>query len=119
MVLGGENLGFVSDKELVRLYSDATINLSPNPLEFYGYSIVEAMSCGTPTVAYDNGGAQELIKPDITGWLASNGKEMKERVIDIIEHGYDENIRKSCQIEAQRFSTISSAKSLVSHLARI
>ena len=116
VVNGAENLGFVTDNELVGLYSAATLNLSPNPLEFYGYSIVESMSCGTPTVAFDNGGAKELIKQGINGWLVSDDNELRDKVKDVMAHGYSENIRNNCLTESQKFSIKSSAKSLVSHL---
>jgi len=36
--------------------------------EPFGYSVVEAMACGTPVIAYDRGSMGELIDDGVTGW---------------------------------------------------
>lgn len=40
--------------------------------EPFGLSVVEAMACGTPVVAFDRGSMRELITDGETGWLASD-----------------------------------------------
>lgn len=40
--------------------------------EPFGYSVVEAMACGTPVVAFDRGSMAELIDDASTGFLASD-----------------------------------------------
>ena len=37
--------------------------------EPFGFSVVEAMACGTPVVAYDRGSMRELIVDGVTGYL--------------------------------------------------
>ena len=44
--------------------------------EPFGRVIVEAMLCGTPVVATQAGGAQELIESGKTGWLVAPGDAM-------------------------------------------
>jgi glycosyltransferase involved in cell wall biosynthesis len=37
--------------------------------EPFGYSVVEAMACGTPVIAYDRGSMGELIDDGVTGFV--------------------------------------------------
>ena len=62
-----EFLGFVSDEELVRLYSGARAYLALAQDEDFGITPVEAMLCGTPVIAYDGGGYRETIIQQKTG----------------------------------------------------
>jgi glycosyltransferase involved in cell wall biosynthesis len=39
--------------------------------EPFGYSVAEALACGTPVVAFDRGSMRELIDDGITGYLVS------------------------------------------------
>ncbi|MHB8361897.1 MAG: glycosyltransferase family 4 protein [Thermoplasmataceae archaeon] len=118
-IKGAENLGFVSDEQLVNLYSNATLNLSPNTKEYYGYSIVESMSCGTPTLAYNNAGARELIINDLNGWVVPDFLSFETKVIDIFKNPYSLNIRENCLKFAQKYSIENSTKSLLNHLKSI
>lgn len=116
---GAENLGYVNDDELRQIYSNATINLSPNTKEYYGYSITEAMSCGTPTIAFNNAGAKELIDNGINGWLASSVKELKKIAIELISSSKDEDMSNNCIKNSKKYSIESSAKQLINYLKEI
>jgi glycosyltransferase involved in cell wall biosynthesis len=43
--------------------------------EPFGYSVVEAMSCGTPVIANTRGSMTELIEDRVTGYLVTNPDE--------------------------------------------
>ncbi|MBI3443301.1 glycosyltransferase [Candidatus Woesebacteria bacterium] len=62
-----EFLGYVSDSELVKLYSGASALLAPATDEEFGITPVEAMLCGTPVIAYDGGGYRETVIQKKTG----------------------------------------------------
>jgi glycosyltransferase involved in cell wall biosynthesis len=47
--------------------------------EPFGFSVVEALACGTPVIAYDRGSMSELIEPN-TGFLVHNIDEAVEAV---------------------------------------
>ena len=61
-----------SIEELVSLYSSVDVLLSLSKAETFGLTIIEAMSCGTPAIAYDNTAQKELILPE-TGFLVKTG----------------------------------------------
>lgn len=63
-----EFLGKVSDAELAKLYSGALAFVNPQ-VEDFGITMVEAMACGRPVLAYNAGGAKEIILPGVTGEL--------------------------------------------------
>ena len=47
--------------------------------EPFGYSVVEAMACGTPVIAYDRGSMAELIDQGETGFLVADDAEATAR----------------------------------------
>ena len=48
--------------------------------EPFGYSVVEAMACGTPVIAYDRGSMAELIDHATTGYLVGDVAEATSAV---------------------------------------
>jgi glycosyltransferase involved in cell wall biosynthesis len=40
--------------------------------EPFGFSVVEAMACGTPVIAHDRGSMRELIADQVTGFLVND-----------------------------------------------
>jgi len=59
-------LGEVSDKDLIRYYSQAKALIFPG-LEDFGLVPLEAQSQGTPVIAYGRGGARETVIDGKTG----------------------------------------------------
>lgn len=65
------SLGHIQDVEkLATIYSAADVFVAPSLLENLPNTIMEAMSCGTPCVAFDQGGVSGLIEHERTGYLA-------------------------------------------------
>jgi glycosyltransferase involved in cell wall biosynthesis len=74
-----------------------------HPISFnepFGLSVVEAMACGTPVIAFGKGSMPEIIQNGVNGFIVSSIEEMAQRLKDI------ENIsRKSCrETVVKRFS---------------
>ena len=70
--LGGDKiewLGFVSDKQLARLYGEAKGFLAVAENEDFGMTVVEAMSMGIPSVGTNVVGIKDLIINGTTGYL--------------------------------------------------
>ena len=48
--------------------------------EPFGFSVVEAMACGTPVIAHPRGSMPEIIEPGVNGFLVSNRNEAVDAV---------------------------------------
>lgn len=122
VVVGGEKLkglnatGFISDLELANLYGLAVVNLSPNPTEFFGYSIVESMSCGTPSIAFDAGGAPELIIDGVNGWIVHSYKEFELKLNEILMNDKSQEMVNECLVQSGKYTPKNSARNLVKFL---
>ncbi len=58
------------DTALALLYAAADVFVLPSLQESLGYTVMEAMACGTPCVAFNQGGVPDLIDHLQNGYLA-------------------------------------------------
>jgi glycosyltransferase involved in cell wall biosynthesis len=61
--------GRVERDELVRLYNEAEVLVSPSLYEGFGLPAAEAMACGTPVIATTAGAFPEVIEDGVSGIL--------------------------------------------------
>lgn len=66
--------GFLAPAELQQRYAGARATLvTPRWTEAFGNTVIESLACGTPVVAYHNGGPAEIIEHGKSGVLAAQG----------------------------------------------
>lgn len=96
-----EYIGSVDPIKRDTLLGNAKLLLHPiNFSEPFGLSVVEAMACGTPVVAFNKGSMSELITNGVNGFLAENSEEAIEKIMNI-----DNVHRLSCrEIVEKKFS---------------
>jgi glycosyltransferase involved in cell wall biosynthesis len=86
-------LGSVGPKERDRLLGGAVALLHPIGFdEPFGLSVVEAMACGTPVIAFRRGSMPELIRHGVTGFLVETVEEAVAAVARL-----DEVERRACR----------------------
>ena len=79
-----EYIGSVGAEKRDQLLGNAELLLHPiNFSEPFGLSIVEAMACGTPVVAFNKGSMSELIIDGTNGFLVNNSQEAIEKLRNI------------------------------------
>jgi glycosyltransferase involved in cell wall biosynthesis len=62
-----------SDQDLARLYSAADVFVAPSAQDNLPNTIMEALACGTPCVAFRVGGIPDMIHHESNGYLATPG----------------------------------------------
>ena len=79
-----EYIGEISESEKERFLGNASALLFPIDWpEPFGLVMIEAMSCGTPVIAFDRGSVGEVIDHGVTGFVVNNVEEAVEAVHQI------------------------------------
>ena len=68
-------VGYVPNDELPAHYGRAAVCVMPSMSETFGIPLVEAMACGTPTIATRAGGMPEIVRDGETGFLVTVNDE--------------------------------------------
>jgi glycosyltransferase involved in cell wall biosynthesis len=64
------SLGSINDDELLSVaYSAADVFVAPSRQENLSLAVLEALSCGTPVLAFRIGGMPDMIRDRANGWL--------------------------------------------------
>jgi glycosyltransferase involved in cell wall biosynthesis len=91
-------VGEVGEKEKRELLEHAAALLFPIDWpEPFGLVMIEAFSCGTPVIAYQNGSIPEIMEDGVTGFVVSNQDEAVRAAMRI-----DEIDRKGCRDAFER-----------------
>jgi len=68
------HLGHIDNDRLLSLvYSSADLHIIPSIQDNQPNTVLEAMSCGTPSVGFNINGISDMIRPGVTGILAPVG----------------------------------------------
>jgi len=97
-------LGRISDEEKIKQYQDCIAFLNPQEEDF-GITVVEAMACGRPVIAFNKDGATETIIEGKTGTLFNNQRweDIADTVLKFDETKFNpEEIKQ----HAEKFSKI-------------
>ena len=88
------SLGYISSDRLKSMaYSAADLFIFPTRADNLPLVLQESMACGTPMVSFTVGGVPELVRPGITGSLATpeNPTNFSEKIVELLE---DSSLRK-------------------------
>lgn len=94
-------LGKLSESDLIKEYNKCDALLFPTRLEGFGYSVLEAMSCGKPVITTDCSSIPELIEDGKNGFLCQT-----DDVVEFVEKvkilANDINLRNRMQEENRK-----------------
>ena len=82
------NLGYVSNDRLKSIaYSAADLFVFPTRADNLPLMLQESLACGTPMVSFKIGGVPDLVRSDITGYLAEpeNPKDLCNGIVQFLE----------------------------------
>jgi putative colanic acid biosynthesis glycosyltransferase len=92
-----------SSEELASLYSAADLFVNPTYEDNLPTTIMEAMACGTPVLAYNTGGCPEMIDAS-TGMLVEKGNlEQLHDMIELFRKRGKESYSYSCRKKAEQY----------------
>ncbi|MCI0443868.1 glycosyltransferase family 4 protein [bacterium] len=81
-----EFIGEIGEKDKAEFLGNATALLFPIVWpEPFGLVMIEAMSCGTPVIAYGNGSVPEIIRNGVNGYIVENQEQAVAAVQKITE----------------------------------
>lgn len=98
---GIEFTGRVDDAKRRELYQEAWVLGMPSQIEGWGIVVIEAASCGTPSVAYDVNGLRDCINDAETGYLVKTDVDFAKRIELLLR---DDALRRSFAAACLRWS---------------
>lgn len=111
------NLGYVNSDRLKSIaFSSSDLFVFPTRADNLPLVLQESMACGTPMVSFNDGGVPDLVRPNITGYLAQpeNTQDFCNGIVQLLEDNklrakMSENCRTiaineySLELQAQRY----------------
>ena len=91
-------------RELPLDYYASDVCVQASREEGLGFSVLEALACGTPVVATAVGGLQEVVKDGVTGWTAppGNAAALADALRDALDRPDDARRRTAAGAEIVR-----------------
>ncbi|MDB5128403.1 glycosyltransferase family 4 protein [Mucilaginibacter sp.] len=93
-----------SPADLAEIYSMADVFVSPSIEDNLPNMIMEAMSCGTPVVAFDTGGIPDLIDHQVNGYLAEfkSSVDLAAGINDVLNLGHGDKYASAARYKVKR-----------------
>jgi len=101
-------LGYKKGKELIDLLSVCDVMVFTSKTDTFGLTIIEAMSCGIPVVAYEVMGPKDIITNGVDGYLSEDIASAAVKCLNL--NGED------CKKKAQKYSWDTSVDAFISNL---
>jgi len=97
--------GYIPDKELDRIFLNASVYVSASLYEGFGLPLLEAISKGTPVVVSQNGCAEEILGNSARYFDGENIDDMAEKIKEVISNdGLREKMIKRGYLQMAKYS---------------
>lgn len=103
----GVELANLDDRAaLAAAYGNAWVSVLASTGEAFGLVLVEALACGTPVVAREQGGMVEIVdRPEVGRLFDGSVGELTRALLEALELAGDTATRAACRARAEAFST--------------
>jgi glycosyltransferase involved in cell wall biosynthesis len=95
------HLGYVSSHRLKAIaYSAADLFVFPTRADNLPLVLQESIACGTPMVSFKIGGVPDLVRPEVTGYLAlpEDAKDFCNGIVQLLEdNNLRDRMRQNCR----------------------
>lgn len=109
--------GYVSDADLVALYSSALAVAMPSYSEGFGLPAIEAMACGAPVLASDRAALPEVVGDAGVFFNPFDVESISNALIEMAEnHSLRERLSANALVRARQFTWKRAAQLTLSHL---
>ncbi|MDZ4209547.1 MAG: glycosyltransferase, partial [Candidatus Curtissbacteria bacterium] len=107
-------LGFIDDEEKFKILKASAVYLFPSHYESFGATLVEAQSCGKPSVAYDLPPVVSIFKKGVLFAPLGNTYKFSQLVIQLLtDQSFYQRISLESDEHARNFSWANSAQWLL------
>jgi glycosyltransferase involved in cell wall biosynthesis len=99
------HVGMLSDEvSLALLYSAADVYITPSLQDNLPNTVMEALACGTPVVAFASGGIPEMFAHQEEGYLAQSGdsQDLARGILWVLNHPRYQELADKARDRAQR-----------------
>jgi len=98
-------LGWVDHEHLPWIYSASDILILPSKFDTFSCSVLEAISCGLPVIAYKIKGPKDIINDAENGFLVNTIEDMKRTLYEyIINKEIRMNFKHNALLRAQEYN---------------
>ncbi len=73
--------GWIDHDKLPDLFSASDLLILPSRFDTFSCSVLEALSCGLPVIAYNTKGPKDIIQHGVCGFLANDSNQMAKEII--------------------------------------
>ncbi|MBK0378020.1 glycosyltransferase family 4 protein [Mucilaginibacter segetis] len=93
-----------STSDLAEIYSMADVFLLPSVEDNLPNTIMEAMACGTPVVAFNTGGIPDMIDHKLNGYLAEfkSAENLSNGIIYLLQNGNETTLSEAARNKVLR-----------------
>lgn len=98
-----EDCYFLGSQDKPEIYfSMADCYLLPAYYEPFGFTVIEALSCGTPVITTENCGAKEVVSPEVATIISESvrSEDLAEAMTHWAAYKDDESLRQKCRDQA-------------------
>ena len=90
--------GNVPQSELRKVYNVSDVNLVPSRREPFVLVAIEAMACGAPVIATDQGGLPDFVNEEVGGLMpVEDAQALADKILDVLTRKEGEEREKWCK----------------------